>query len=156
MCLNEAGRTREARELLDLLRPDWMAQLPQFSHQQRLAWLEARILWSEGELAAAEQTFLAVQRGWEERDEAYDYALVSLELAALYLQQGRTAEVRSLAERMLPIFRSQDIHRHALAALVLVQRAVASDSATVALLQEVGQYLHRARSNPDLPFAAST
>lgn len=154
--LNDSGRIQEARDLLERLRPDWLTHLPGFAHHQRLLWLDARISWSEGDLAAAEKLFLEVQRGWEEREEAYDYALVSLDLAALYLAQGRTNEVRSLAERMLPIFRSQDIHHHAVAALVLVQRAVASDSATVALLQEVSQYLHRARTNPDLAYGPST
>lgn len=42
-----------------------------------------------------------------------DYALVSLELALLLLKQGRTAEVRALAEEMLDIFGSQGIHREA-------------------------------------------
>lgn len=154
--LNEAGRTGEAREVFEALRPEWTKRLPQFANRQRLAWLEARILRSEGDLAAAEEAFLAVQRGWEERAEAYEYALVSLELAALYLEQGRTDEVRLLADRMLPIFQSQEIHRHAMAALVLVQRAVANDTATVSFLREVLGYLHRARSNPELAFSSET
>lgn len=152
-CLNEAGRTREARQVLESLRPEWAAQLPQFGHAQRLAWLEARILRSEGDLQAAEEAFLAVQAGWEERSEAYEYALVSLELAALYLEQGRTAEVRELAERMLTIFSAQEIHRHALAALALVQQAVAKDTATASFLRDVLRYLERARSNPELSYS---
>lgn len=155
-CLNESGRAGEARELLEALRPEWMARFSSFSHHQRLRWLDARISRGEGDLAAAERKFLVVQAGFEEREEAYDYALVSLEIAALYLEQGRTAEVRELAERMLPIFQSQDIHRHAMAALVLVQRAVASDTVTVTLLHEVGQYLRRARSNPELVYSPAS
>lgn len=153
MSLNSSGRIQEARALLERLRPDWTTHLQAFPHRQRLLWLDARITWSEGDVASAEHKFLEVQRGWEEREEAYDHALVSLELAALYLEQGRTDEVRTLAERMLPVFRSQDIHHHAVAALVLVQRAIASDTVTLALVRHVARYLHRARSNPDLAYA---
>src|SRR6185436_7198399 len=45
------------------------------------------------------------RRGFRQRELAYSYALVSLELALLLLEQGRTAEVRTLAEEMLWIFR---------------------------------------------------
>ena len=49
---------------------------------------------------------------------AYDAAIVSMDLALLYLRQRRTAELKTLAKEMLPIFRSQDVHREAVAALV--------------------------------------
>jgi len=41
----------------------------------------------------------------------YDTALVSLEIATLYAEQGRTAELKRLAAGMLPIFSSLHIHR---------------------------------------------
>ena len=46
-------------------------------------------------------------------------SVASLDLAALYAAQGRTAEVRRLAEEMLPVFTSRRIHREALAALIV-------------------------------------
>jgi hypothetical protein len=53
---------------------------------------------------------------------------------------------------MYPIFRSQDVHRQAIAALVLFEQAVTQEAATVALARDVGRYLARARNNPYLRF----
>ena len=52
----------------------------------------------------------------------------SLDLAVLYLRLGRRAEVRRLAEEILPLFKAQDVHREALAALTLFQEAARQDS----------------------------
>ena len=39
----------------------------------------------------------------------YVFALVSLDLAAVYAEQGRSADMKRLAEEMLPIFSSRDV-----------------------------------------------
>jgi len=49
----------------------------------------------------------------------YDTAMVSLDLAVLYLRQGRTADARRIAEEMRPIFEAQDVPPKELAALAL-------------------------------------
>lgn len=154
MVLADSGRASEARELLERIRPVWIREAPGFANQQRLLWLDGRISWSEGDLAAAEAKLLEVRAGWEERDELYELALVSLDLATIYLVQGRTAEVKDLATGMLPVFRSQDVHHHAMAALVLVQRAIEAEQVTVTLLQDVARYLRLARSNASLAYSA--
>ena len=53
---------------------------------------------------------------------------------------------------MLPIFRSRDVHREAIAALIVFQRAAASEQATQALVEELAAYLRRAAHQPGLPF----
>ncbi len=79
---------------------------------------------------------------------------MTLDLAHLYLEQERTAEVRTLAtEMLLDVFRSQDIHGQALAALAVFQKAAELDNATPGLVQEISSYLVRARNNPELRFA---
>jgi len=150
--LNDAGRSMAAAELYEQLRPEYEAQFGDFASLQLVAWLGARILWSQGETERAELELLEVRSRFEERDEAYDFALVTLDLAILYLEQGRTAEVRRLAEEMLPIFTSRRIHQHALAALVLFQRAADAETATVALVRDLTSFLGRARQNPYLAY----
>jgi hypothetical protein len=49
--------------------------------------------------------------------------LVSLELAGLYLEQGRTADVKRLMRQMEPVFRDQGVHAEARKALALFRRA---------------------------------
>ena len=78
---------------------------------------------------------------------------MTLDLAHLYLEAGRAAEVRTLAAEMLDVFLSRDIHRQALAALAVFQKAAELDNATPGLVQEISSYLVRARKNPGLRFA---
>ncbi|HET9228123.1 MAG TPA: hypothetical protein VFR31_15715, partial [Thermoanaerobaculia bacterium] len=82
----------------------------------------------------------------------YDASIVTLDLAALYLQQGRAAEVRRLAAEVLPVLLSQDIHREAMAALIAFQQASEMETATPGMVQQVAAYLYRARHNPELRF----
>lgn len=72
---------------------------------------------------------------------AYDVALVSLDLAAVELEQGHTAEAAKLASEMLPIFRSLNIERESLAALHLLARALRQSEATVAAVREAAWLL---------------
>jgi hypothetical protein len=74
-------------------------------------------------------------------------------LAPLYLREGRAAEVKRLAEEMLPIFTAADVHREALAALILFAEAAKRDEVTVALTEKIARYLRDARVDPSLRFA---
>ena len=85
---------------------------------------------------------------------AYDAALVSLELSALYLEQGRTAEVRTLASEMAWVFKAQGVHREALAALGLFCQAAKADNLSVELARRLVSYLGRARHDQELRFEA--
>jgi len=148
--LNEAGRAQEAAELLEELTPEFKAAISDFRRVQRLHWVGAKIAHSLGDVDRAEAGLMEVRQQFEEREEAYDFAIVTLDLAILYAEQGRTSEVRSLAKEMLPIFTSRRIHQHALAALVLFQRAAEAEKATVAYVRDLALFLHRARNNPYL------
>ena len=83
---------------------------------------------------------------------AFDAAQVSLDLAALYLRQGRSEETRLLATELIPIFQSRDIYREALAAVIVFQQAAAMEQLTAGLVEEIAAYLEKARCNPELRF----
>jgi tetratricopeptide (TPR) repeat protein len=150
--LTKAGRYEEGRALLppvqDLARR-FAGQLDQI----RLRWVEGRIAAGLGETEAALVALSEVRRGFLDQGIGYDAALVSLELAALLLHLGRTAEVRELAAEMIAIFRAQDVHREALAALSFFQTAAARDAATAELAQEVASFLLQARTDAQLRFS---
>ena len=154
--LDIAGRDAEAAELLADLIPDYEAAISDLVLLQQLQWVGARVAHSSGELSSAEAEYLEVRRQFEEREEPYDFALISMDLAVLYLDQGRVSEVRALAEEMLPIFTSWRIHQHALSAVVLFQRAVEAENATAAYIRELAVFLSRARNNPYLTFEPSS
>ena len=83
----------------------------------------------------------------------YDAAMVSIEdLALLYVREGRVADVKRLAEEIFPIFQAQDVHREALAALVLFQDAARREELTARKVREIAAYLREARGRPDLRF----
>lgn len=120
--LAEAGRYSEARSLLarhrdlyDRFTDDWT--------QRRRRWVEGKVAQGLGEQEEAERAFLEVRDTCIDLGIGYDAALVSMDLALLYAEQGRNAEIMRLAEEVLPIFQGQDVHREALAALLLFQRA---------------------------------
>jgi tetratricopeptide (TPR) repeat protein len=150
--LLDSGRVDEATSLFEAIREPWRRHVPGARNQLRLDWLGAKIAWSREDREAAESGFRAVRRAAAEQEADYLFALVSLDLAGLHLEQGRTGEVRRLAEEMLPVFSSRQIHHEALAALVLFERAAAAETASVALVRDLVTYLRRARNNPDLPF----
>lgn len=152
--LNDCGRSTEALQQLERFRHRYGA-FPDPWTALRLAWLEGRIAAGLGRLDEAERLLREVRERFVGQALGYDASMVTLDLAALYLRQGRTIEVRQLAAEMLPIFLSQDVHRQALAALAAFQRAVEMDRATPSLVQEITAYLMRARRNPRLPFPGS-
>jgi len=84
----------------------------------------------------------------------YDEALVSMELAGLYLEQGRTADVKELVLEMEPVFRDQGVHEEAQKALALFRRAVEMETVTLELVRRLVAYLYRAQYNPELRFVA--
>ncbi len=150
--LNDYGRAEEARRHLERFRHTYR-EFPDSFTELRLAWLEGRIAARLGRLDEAEPALREVRRRFLAEGHGYDAALVTLDLAHLYLEEGRAAEVRALAQAMLDVFLSHDIHRQALAALAVFQKAAELDNATPGLVQEISSYLVRARKNPELRFA---
>jgi len=150
--LSEAGRDREARSHLEQAQPLYTGLSADRAMLLRRRRLEGRIAHNLGETEEAIAALQEVRGTYIDEDRAFDSALVTLDLAAVYLSQGRTQEVKRLAEEMYPVFRSQDVHRHALAALVLFKQAALSEVATIGFVRDVARYLDRARNNPYLAF----
>ena len=150
--LNDGGRAEEARRQLERFRHTYR-EFPDSFTELRLAWLDGRIAARLGRPGEAEPALREVRRRFLADGNGYDASLVTLDLAHLYLEEGRTAEVRTLAAEMLDVFLSHDIHRQALAALAVFQKAAELDNATPGLVREISSYLVRARKNPELRFA---
>lgn len=147
----DTGRYREALDRMDETRV-LHHQLGGHLDFLRFRWVEGRTYAGLGWLRQAASHYEEARRGFIAEGLAYDAALVSLDLAAVYAQEGRHAEVRVLAEEMLPIFRSAEAQQEVLAALLVFHDAARQEAATVGLIHQVADYLRRARSNPELPF----
>jgi hypothetical protein len=123
--------------------------------QNRRKWVRGKIARGKAQNDLAEKLFTAARDGFLAEDIPYDTALVSLELAAIYAEQGRAAELKRLSEEMLPIFTSRQIHREALAALSFFQRAVAAEEVSLEIVTQIAGFLRRARHNPEERFQES-
>jgi tetratricopeptide (TPR) repeat protein len=143
--LAESGRYGEALRLLQSARPLYHQVGDQMSIL-RLRWLEGKIASALGHYKEAEEFLRGVHRELIERELGYDAALLSLDLATIYAREGRTAEMRRLAEEMLPIFKSRDIHREAFAALFVFQKAAEMERVTLGLIRDVTGYLKESRA----------
>lgn len=145
--LAELGRFMEAQDLYRKARPLYRG-FPDAWTQNRRKWVRGKIALGLGQLGAAESLFRAARDGFVAEGVPYDTALISLELAALYAGQGRTAELRRLAEEMVPIFASRQIHREALAALAFFRQAAEAERAGLETITRVATYLRRAQYDP--------
>lgn len=116
----------------------------------RFQWLEGKIALDLGDLEGAESSFVEAKQYFVEEGMAYDAALVSLDLAMVYMNQARIAELKSLAVEMVTIFRALGIPREVLAALTFFNKALeVEQTATVGLLQELQEILERTRQRED-------
>ncbi len=151
LCLQESGRAQEASFLLRASRSELNAHAGELLGL-RFRWLEGKVQQSLGDLEQAELSLVEARRGFVERGLGFDAAGASLDLAGLYAVQGRAAEMRRVAEEMLPIFRLQDLHREAIAALIVFQQAVRMERVSADFLREIRHYLERARKDQRLRF----
>ncbi len=145
------GRHAEAEKLLPDIR-SLAVRLGNGLDLVRALWLEGRIAAGLDQRDKAVSALQRVREDFTSRGMAYDVALATLELAVLFLEEGRAEKVQNLARQMAPIFKSQGVHREALAALRLFQEAAEQNAATVELARRLVRYLQRARHEPELRF----
>jgi tetratricopeptide (TPR) repeat protein len=136
----------EIKELAELLRND--------VDLVRVAWLEASCAAGLGRKTAALAKLNQVRRAFDRKGLPFDYALASLDAASIHRDTGQVQEIKRLAAEMLDIFRSQNVHREALAAALLFQEAAEKERVTAELVRQLKEYLSEAQINPDLTFEA--
>jgi len=145
--LVDSGRHKEAHRLLQRSRALYASHAGRID-QTKARWLEGRIALSMGDPAVADQAFREVRADYEEIGLPYDMALVSLDLAALWLDQGRTREILALLDETISVFRERGIRREAVAALLMLREAFGREQVTRAVLQAVATELDRLESEP--------
>jgi tetratricopeptide (TPR) repeat protein len=145
--LHLAGQDRTAQVLL--ARAEKLAQeVGRPTDRLRILWCKAQIHQGLGLTPDAEVFYNQVRSGFFLAKSAYDVALVSLELAALYLEQSRWSEIRELAAEAIPLFEARDIHREALAAWRLFAEAARKEALEQETVEQLRVYLEKARLDP--------
>lgn len=105
--------------------------------------LEGRAADGLGNPSEAERAFAESREGFIRYGLPYDVALASLDLAALWVRQGRTAKVRRLVDEMLTTFRAHGIRREAIATVLVLRRALERERASERLVRSAAARLRR-------------
>ncbi|HEX5718600.1 MAG TPA: hypothetical protein VF179_20740 [Thermoanaerobaculia bacterium] len=145
--LVDGGQIAEAKRVLDESRALYSAH-GGLLERLKGGWLEGRIALALADPAEAERSFQEVRSGFAQAGIPYDMALVSLDLAALWLEQGRTREIQALLGETVAIFEARGIRREAIAALLMLQEAIERESVTASLLRTVASELQRLAGEP--------
>jgi tetratricopeptide (TPR) repeat protein len=140
-------RAEEARRLMRESRPLYQAYGGRVD-QLKARWLEGRIAARQSDSAEAEQAFQEVRSGFAEVGITYDIALVSLELAEIWLDQGRTLEIQVLLDDTVTVFRARGIRREAITTLLMLRESLERQSITTALLRAAAAALDNMCNEP--------
>ncbi len=105
--------------------------------QHQLCWLRGLIAQSKSDLASAEQAFQTAQQGFADSGETGYAAVISLDLAVLFLEQKRNRSTAEIAMSLIPTLEGLRIHREVLVALGLLRTAIAEERLSRDLLQQL-------------------
>lgn len=138
--LDHLGRHAETLEVIPSAR-QLAVEVGSEPNLLRLLWLEARAWAALGRRKDAITSIEQVRRDFAARENLLDVAFVSLELAALYLEEGRAADTRQLALELTEVFLTLGIKRERLAAVWLFLESAVEEEATAELAHQAAAAL---------------
>lgn len=120
----------------------------------RALWLEANCAASLDRKEEAVSKLTRVRRDLCEERLPFDYALASLDMASIYRETGDTQALKRLASEMVEIFQPQEVHREAIAAILLFREAAEEERVTAELVRKLKEYLPQVKADPKFAFEA--
>jgi len=153
VCLCLLNGAKEAEALLGSLRL-LAAQIGNELDGLRLRWLAVRISAGLGRMVEAVEGLSSVRADFVELKLDCDAAVATTELAALYMEIGRTAEAKALTLQSIPIFRSEGVLPEAQNALALFCEAVERETVTLTLARRLVVFLERIQHDAAVSFEA--
>jgi hypothetical protein len=140
--LVECGQAKEAEPLFEHSRKLFSAYIERIDGI-RFTWLEGRIAAALYDNERAERRLTEARARFEELKMPGYVALVSLDLSALCLRAGKTAEILAMIEETIAVFRTHGMSREAITNLLIVREALNKQQVTEALLHATASELLR-------------
>jgi hypothetical protein len=119
----------------------------------KLRWVEGKVFAGTGKLGRAERIFGEIREEFFLHGREYDAAMVGLDLAAVWLRQGKMPKVEELAEETYEALRDLGVQTEALKAALFLREACRRQRVTLGLLRNVRDFLARLEWHPQLRFA---
>ncbi|HEX6863739.1 MAG TPA: hypothetical protein VF414_13020, partial [Thermoanaerobaculia bacterium] len=94
-----------------------------------------------GQLDRAETAFRTAKADFEDLGLIYVAGITGIDLAAVWMRQGRLEEVKGLAEKLADDFLNLNVKREALAAVLVLREACRKGTVTVEGIAKVAAYL---------------
>jgi tetratricopeptide (TPR) repeat protein len=149
--LADVGRFMEAQRLFIQARPLYAKYSDGYVLNRR-QWVAGKIARGLGQTGKAEAHLQAAREGFTSEGRISDAAAVSLDLASLFAEQRKTAELKQIAEETLAIYSSQQVEREALAAFSFLRQAALAERANLEVVAGVANFFKRLQHDPDLVF----
>ncbi len=121
-------------------------------HLLKIDWSEGEILVGLGEHRRAEAAFLNTRQGFNAAGQAFNAGLVGLDLAALFLEDGREREAALLAHEIFESLQALGVAREAERALHLFVQACERGVASALVARHIRHFLERLEREPHLRF----
>jgi tetratricopeptide (TPR) repeat protein len=144
--LVDLGRFKEARSLL------WL-NLKRLQEQGRIGRIKLRGLWGLihtglGQLDEAAGELEEARAELQAAGLPYTAAVGGLDLAAVYLQQGRAADAERVIRESSLIFQTVGVPEQGHLAVLLLQKALEQDIASASLIRRTARFLRRVEHDP--------
>jgi tetratricopeptide (TPR) repeat protein len=143
-CLIRLSRAEEAAPIMAEVRK-LADRLGNHLDLVRTRWIEGTCAAGLGRREEAHAALEGVRQAFAQRNLPFDYALASLDVALLYREEGRFAEIKVLAAEMVEIFKAQQVDREALAAVILFKEAAEKEQVTAEMVKRLADYLRKAQ-----------